>query len=401
MYCYFICDSLLCTTTFTHTTLLTMLTTPNLPDTMLAAQGKDYGPIDDMISVQGGVKVPHLDDLPAKTRSKYMLLKILSVSMAPGDCRVLSGLTKELQGPPSFPYIPGGDCCGVVMELPDNAEKLKIPFHVGDRVAARFAEVPRGALGEYALVSSLVADKVPEGISSDGAAALASASPATLLADRIQKDERVLVIGAGGGVGSHLCQLLRNKGASLVVGVSLNPGRLLESPISCDNAIDYTKQDVFSMAEYQKEPFDAIIDLAAGGWPKLLESTHNKTPLIVKPASKGGRYITTAPDNPLFEIHSMWAALKVFLFPSLWRAMISRTWRRSKLPSYTYAIELPSTRPVMTRTMELAREGVLEPVMDPKGPFAFTTDGVRDAFRTQESRHAQGKVVVHVSDKQL
>jgi NADPH:quinone reductase-like Zn-dependent oxidoreductase len=376
-----------------------MLTNPELPETMRAAQGKDYGPIDEMISVGGGVKVPHLSDLPEKKRAKFMVLKIHAVSLAPGDCRVLSGLTKELQGPPSFPYIPGGDCCGIVVELPENAEALNIPFRVGDRVAARFAvEGPRGALGEYALVSSLVADKAPQDLSSVGAAALASASPAVLLADRIQNGERVLVLGAGGGVGSHLCQLLRSNGASYIVGVSSNPQRLLESPISCDKAIDYTKQDPFSVEEFQKDPFDVVFDLASGGWPRLLQNIERGVPLIVKPASLGGRYITTTPDNPHFEIHSTWAALQVFLFPTLWRALVSRSWSRSKLPSYTYALELPTDRPVMTRTMELARQGTLKPVMDPSGPFPFTADGVRAAFSTQKSRHPQGKVVVHVSD---
>jgi NADPH:quinone reductase-like Zn-dependent oxidoreductase len=52
----------------------------------------------------------------------------------------------------------------------------------------------------------------------------------------------------------------------------------------------------------------------------------------------------------------------------------------------------------MTRTMDLARKGTLKPVMNPKGPFPFTTEGVRDAFHVQESRHTQGKVVVHVAD---
>ena len=376
-----------------------MLTNPELPGTMRAAQGKDYGPIAEMISVEDGVNVPHLSDLPEKKRAKFMVLKIHAVSLAPGDCRVLSGLTRELQGPPSFPYIPGGDCCGIVVELPENAEELNIPFRVGDRVAARFAvEGPRGALGEHALVSSLVADKVPKDLSSEGAAALASASPAVLLADRIQNGERVLVLGAGGGVGSHLCQLLRSNGASYIVGVSSKPQRLLELPICCDKAIDYTKQDPFSVEEFQKDPFDVVFDLASGGWPHLLQSLEGDVPSIVKPASLGGRYITTTPDNPHFEIHSTWAALQVFLFPTLWRALVSRTWSRSKLPSYTYALELPTDRPVMTRTMELARQGTLKPVMDPSGPFPFTTDGVRAAFSTQKSRHPQGKVVVHVSD---
>ena len=374
-----------------------MHSTHGLPETMRAAQGKDYGDIDEMISVEDGVKVPRLADLPKAKQKNFMLIKTIAVSLAPGDCRVLSGLTKEFQGPPSFPYTPGGDCCGIVVELPKDSKGL--PFKVGDRVAVRFVEGPRGALSEYSLVSTKVADRVPESLSSDGAAALASASPATLLADQIKAGERVLVLGAGGGMGSHFCQLLRERGASYVCGVSCSPERLLKAPISCDKAIDYTKEDVFSVEEFRKDPFDVVVDFASGGWLQLIQSVKKKESLIVKSASQGGRYITTTPDTPTYEVHSIWQALKSFDFPATWRRILSRTWYRSKLPAFHFAmLILNSERGSMTRTMELSRRGKLQPVMDPKGPFPFTTVGTRFAFHIQENRHPQGKVVIHVAD---
>lgn len=66
---------------------------------------------------------------------------------------------------------------------------------MGDRVAVRFWTENYGALGEYAIVNTAVADKVPDSISSDEAAALISASPATVVAERIKPGERVLVLG--------------------------------------------------------------------------------------------------------------------------------------------------------------------------------------------------------------
>jgi len=367
----------------------------DIPKTMRATQGKDYGDIDEMLSVQDGVRVPRLVDLPEKKRKIFMVIKTLAVALAPGDCRVLSGKTRELQGPPSMPYIPGGDCCGVVVELPETTEE-NLPFKVGDRVAARFYEKPAGALGEYALVSTKVADKVPDSLSSDGAAALAGASPAVELAHRIQKGERVLVMGAGGGIGSHFCQVLREQGASFIVGVSRSPDRLLQAPLSCDKTFDYTCEDPFSSDEFKKKPFDVIVDFASGGWPRLLQDTKQKAPLIVKPAKLGGRYITTTPDLPIFEAHSMWKILKVFLFPALWRAIYSRTWYRSVLPGFTFGMALSANRAFVTQTMELASSSKLAPVVE--GPFPFTTEGVRSAFRIQESRHPHGKVVIHVAD---
>jgi NADPH:quinone reductase-like Zn-dependent oxidoreductase len=377
-----------------------MVTVPSIettiPKTMRAVQAKDYGDIDAMLTVEDGIIVPRLADLPQKKRKDFMLIQTLAVSLAPGDCRVLSGKTRELQGPPSFPYIPGGDCCGIVVELSEDSPK-DLPFQLGDRVAARFVEGPRGALGEYAIVSTRVADKVPENLPSDGAAALAGACPATELAEFIHTGERVLVLGAGGGVGSHFCQVIRERGASLVVGVSKTPERLSEAPISCDKTIDYTQDDPFAREDFIKEPFDVVVDLATGGWPHIIQNVDQNSPLIVKPASLGGRYLTTAPDTPVYEVHSIWQALQLFLFPSLWRAIVSRTWSRSKIPGYTYGMALSIDRKAMTQTMDLFRAEKLKPVMDPQGPFPFTTEGVRAAFRLQESRHPHGKVVVHVA----
>jgi len=372
---------------------------PTIPEFMTAVQGKDYGPIEDMLSVQGNVKVPRLSDLPPKRQSSFIVIKTYAVALAPGDCRVLSGLTREFQGPPSFPYVPGGDCCGKVVEIPPNAKDL--PFQVGDIVAARFNEKPMGALGEYALVSSRICDKVPDTVSPEEAAALAGATPSTLFAERIQKGERVLILGAGGGEGSHLCQHVRNMGAGFVVGVSEDPDRLLKEPISCDRAIDYNKEDVFAMEEFRNDPFDTIIDLACGGWSRLLKQAqdNNDKPLIVKTASQGGRFLTPSGDQPTFEIHSLWGILKPFLFVPLGRATATRTWKRWSLPKFTQLMGLPSSGDVMTKTLDLAKEGKLKAVIDPAGPYPFTTDGVRAAFKRQESRHGKGKVAIHVADK--
>jgi NADPH:quinone reductase-like Zn-dependent oxidoreductase len=67
------------------------------------------------------------------------------------------------------------------------------------------------------------------------------------------------------------------------------------------------------------------------------------------------------------------------------------------LPGYTFGTALSSQRTFVTKSMDLFSSQKLKPVME--GPFPFTTEGVRSAFRLQESRHAHGKVVIHVADK--
>lgn len=367
----------------------------HIPQVMRAAQCTSYGEnINAILTVHDGIATPSLgsDAPPAGFRSA-MLVRVLSVALAPGDCRVMSGMTREFQGPSSFPYTPGGDVCGVVVSAGDGSK-----FDVGDRIAARFVNRPTGMLGEYALVCGDVCDRVPEAISAEGAAALVSSGTVgVLIGDRIRGGDRVLIFGAGGGVGSHLCQVARLRGASYIVGVGLDPERLMEEPLCCDRAIDYTKTDPFDVEEWKDDPFDVVVDLSGGVWPALVDQMPTRQS-IVKPASRNGRYLTTTPDCPIFEIHSVWGLLKTFLLPALWRAFYSRCGvYRSSLPTYSYVDGLPGTSDVVTRTFGLASEGKLVPSIDPSGPFPFTSEGVRRAFHLQKSRHAKGKVVIQVS----
>lgn len=378
----------------------------NLPPeskTMKAAQGKDYGDIDQMLMVEDSVPCPTLSSLPKNQQKNYMIIRTHAVAVACGDCRTLSGLTRELQGPPSFPYIPCGDCSGVVVEIPNIEDKnaRPFPFAVGDRVCARFVSSSRNALAEYALIHQAVCEKIPSEVSSVDAAALAGACPATLLAERIHTGERVLILGGSGGVGSLTCQVMRaQQGASYIVAsTSQQPSdRLLKAPMNYDKVIDYTQQDPFLVEEFQDQPFDVIVDLAgAGGWLSLVQSSQMGIKSIVKPASQGGRYLTLTPDTAIYEVHSIAQALNLFLWIPLWRAIKSRVWARSKLPKYTMAMSLDEERSHLTRTLELAKNGKIQAVIDPRGPFPFTTEGIRKAFRVQETRHALGKVVIEVA----
>jgi NADPH:quinone reductase-like Zn-dependent oxidoreductase len=137
-----------------------------------------------MLTVKESVNYPHLEETPTKKSENFMVIKTHhTVALACGDCCVLSGLTRELQGPPSFPYISCGDCSGLDVEIAKEATDS--PFKVGDRVAARFVVGLRDALAKYAHIHQGVCEKVFNNILLVGAAALAGACPATLLAKRI------------------------------------------------------------------------------------------------------------------------------------------------------------------------------------------------------------------------
>ena len=300
---------------------------------------------------------------------------------------------------------------------PHSRHPKEFPFKVGDKVAARFVAFSRNALAEYAMVRQEVCERIPDGISFVEAAALAGACPATLLAEKIRPGDRVLILGARGGVGSLTSQIMKyHRGVSFLAGAASTAppssgggGGSTTTNDPYDTIIDYTQQDPFTVPEFQDKPFDVVVDLAgAGAWLTIVKNAQQQQPLqfrsIVKPASQGGRYLTLTPDQAIFELHSISTALKLFLCIPLWRAIKSRLWCRTTLPKYTYAMCLDEERSHLTRTLAMAAP-VVEPttihaVIDPRGPHPFTTEGVRAAFRIQESRHAYGKVVIEVFKKE-
>jgi NADPH:quinone reductase-like Zn-dependent oxidoreductase len=365
---------------------------------MKAIISHNYGTFNELKLVTDFIK-------PAKIPKGQMLIKTEAVAVSPGDVRVLSGACKEMQGPPSFPYIPGGDLCGTIIDMND-VDPSKVGYGKGDRVAARFTIGPRGALGEFATVSPKMTGKVPDNLSSEEAAVLASSATIALcLSRRITKGERVIIVGGGGGVGSHLSQILRLKGTAYVAAASHEPDRMMREPLSCDNALDYTQKDVYDFTEWKKvgvdEKFDTVIDLSGGGWLRLMEQQSSKVDskrMIVKPGKNGGRYLTLVPDVYNFEMHTIWQAMKLFVFTNLVRHFYSRFLKSTSLPVHSFAMSLDNDVEIMKETLKLASENKLKACIDDRGPFGFTTEGAQAAFQLQASRNVRGKVVISMKN---
>mmetsp|Transcript_8689 Transcript_8689/g.14081 ORF Transcript_8689/g.14081 Transcript_8689/m.14081 type:complete len:353 (-) Transcript_8689:82-1140(-) len=350
---------------------------------MKAAIALDYGKIDDMVVVKGDWPEPHFEPEDMKGS---LLVKVMAASVAPGDLRVLSGRTRAFQGPKEMPCILGGDVCGLVQKV-GQGEQL---FKPGDVVICRFDEKPLGAFAEYAIMKSNVAMIKPSNIDVEKGAAIGSSGlPALVLAKHIKKGDRVLVLGASGGVGTFLVQLAKIYGASYVAGTSTQT-ELLTS-LGVDRVIDYTKQSVWEVDEFKTQKFDVVIDLVEHGWK------HAKLKTILKSGFKGGRFLTTVPPiGRQFDIGSYFQLCTTFLFPIFGRSIWTFFNRFS--PRYKFVLGLTSNRKLMDEFCDLVKTEKLKVVVDPRSPFPFTTDGVRGAFRAHEEFHAHGKLVIRISN---
>ncbi|MNZ00583.1 Phthiocerol synthesis polyketide synthase type I PpsC [compost metagenome] len=117
-------------------------------------------------------------------------------------------------------------------------------FRLGERV---MGIVGGGAYAQYARIDAGMAMRVPEGISDVEAAsipeAMVTAHHVLQHLGNLQTGERVLIHGAGGGVGTTLVQMARMAGASTVVTTSSAGKHERLRALGADITVDYASQD--------------------------------------------------------------------------------------------------------------------------------------------------------------
>ena len=154
------------------------------------------------------------------------------------DDLMIRGLYQEK---PPFPFTPGGELCGRVVEVGDG---VAVP--VGRRVIAMTA-APHGALAEEALADSRMTFEIPEAMPADTAAAMlityGTSHAALHRRARLQAGETLLVHAGAGGVGSAAIQLGVAAGAR-VLATAGGPEKVsLCRKLGAEVAIDYRADD--------------------------------------------------------------------------------------------------------------------------------------------------------------
>ncbi|GAC1314030.1 MAG: quinone oxidoreductase [Vulcanimicrobiaceae bacterium] len=141
---------------------------------------------------------------------------------------------------PQFPFVLGQEGAGVVEALGDGVTSLR----VGDRVA--YAGTP-GSYAEYACVAAEKLVRVPDGVSSNDAAALMlQGMTAHYLVNStypLASGETALVHAGAGGVGLLLTQLAKAKGATVIATVSSDAKAELSKKAGADHVIRYDRED--------------------------------------------------------------------------------------------------------------------------------------------------------------
>jgi NADPH:quinone reductase-like Zn-dependent oxidoreductase len=302
----------------------------------------------------GGVERVVVRELPKPVPEPgEVLVRVRAASMNPLDCKLREGKFRLIFRVKP-PFVLGFDVAGEVEAVGPGVTRLR----AGDAV---FGEMARpGSHAEYAVVGQDHLLPKPGRLSFEEAAALPAAGMSALQAlrddARLRAGQRVLINGAGGGIGTFALQIAKAWGARVTAVASARNQDLLRE-LGADESLDYARED-FARRE---AAFDVIFDVVP----------NRSFPECRRALAPGGTYVTTLPGPG----------------PYLWRALTA-------LPLFggrrCRALMLRPTRSDLEELAQLAEAGNLRPVVGE----TFPLDGIREAHVRMQSGHARGKIVV-------
>jgi NADPH:quinone reductase-like Zn-dependent oxidoreductase len=303
------------------------------------------------------------------------LVRVHAASVNAADFEMLRGTWSARFGGLLKPRhtILGSDIAGRIEAVGRNVTQ----FQPGNGIWGDLSECGFGAFAEYVCVPENAVRLKPASMTFEEAAAVPSAgvvalqnlrgvgssSLSFLLSDKghIQSGQKVLINGAGGGVGTFAVQIAKSFGAE-VTGVDSTRKLDMLRSIGADHVIDYTQEDFTKSGQR----YDFILEVVA-----------SRSIFDYKRAlSPKGIYVMVGG--------SLAAILQGFLLGSL----ISMTGSK-KMGSVMWK---PNNQEDLAILEELFAAGKVAPVIDRRYPLRE----VPEALRYLEAGHAKGKVVITV-----
>src|SRR5438067_5491907 len=279
----------------------------------------------------------------------------------------------------AMPAIMGLDVAGEIAAIGPGVEG----WRTGDRVVGDpinrvegglTGETVHGGLAEYCRLRAHQLVRIPDVVTFEQAAVLpcayGTARRMMFTNGRVSNGEKVLILGASGGVGVCCVQLAKAVGATVIAATSSAEKAARLTALGADHIVDYAKED-FVQAIYDRfgkparrgagadKGVDVVVNYTGGDtWTRSLR--------ILK---VGGRLLTcgaTAGYDPKEDIRFIWTfELQV---------LGSNGWARDDI----------------TALLDMVKDGKLQAVIDE----AFPLDRAPEALDRIENRQVFGKLVV-------
>ena len=311
-----------------------------------------YGTPDVLVLKEIAKPIPKPDEV---------LIKVYAVSLNDWDCGLLQGdfVNRLLNGlfKPKIKIL-GSDIAGRIEAVGKNVKKFQPGDNVFGDLSGRW-----GGFAQYVCAPETALARKPASMTYEEAAAIPQAAMLAVqgLIDKgkIQSGQKILINGAGGGVGTFGLQIARLYGVE-ITGVD-NSGKLeMMRTLGFDHLIDYTKEDFTKNGQQ----YDLILDAKTNR--SMFDYTRALRP--------NGIYVTVGG--------SMVRLLQALLLGP-WISMISKK---------KIAIVALKANKDLAYMNELFEAGKIKPVID--GPFRLAD--VPAAFRLFGKGVHKGKLVITV-----
>ena len=284
-----------------------------------------------------------------------ILVEVHAASVNPIDWKIRDGMMGDRYGK-EFPMVLGLDASGVVVKVGDSVTEFK----EGDEVFARSDNGAGKCYAEYVALNPGTVALKPESLSHVEAAAIPLAALTPLIGMRdcagLKAGDRILIIGASGGVGIFAVQIAKLMGAE-VTAVCSTRNIDLARELGADRVIDYTKGEVLQAGD----DYDVIYDTVGA-----------QTYVSAKPALKEeGIYLTLVPVPGID-----------FFIPGQTERMTGKGYFVAWTP---HASDLRILS-------DWVASGQLRPVIDSEYPL----EEIRQAHERSQTLRAQGKIIIRM-----
>lgn len=166
-----------------------------------------------------------------------VLIRTEAVGVNFAECQRRQGI--PVGGPATLPGSPGGDVAGVVEQVGEGVDQVR----VGDRVVTGVAV---DGYAEYVVTNADWLFAVPEGIDAGQATSLPipgqTAYHVITTAAKLQPGESVLITAAAGGIGHLLVQMAKTLGAGQIIAAARGAEKLaFAASLGADVTVDYSE----------------------------------------------------------------------------------------------------------------------------------------------------------------
>jgi NADPH:quinone reductase-like Zn-dependent oxidoreductase len=267
--------------------------------------------------------------------------------------------------------VPGTDLAGVVEIVGKGATRLNVGDAVFGESHTKMQWRNGGTFAEYVAVPEGALELKPENVSFEQAASVPTSGIIVLVnlreSTEVEPGHRVLINGAGGGVGTIALQVAKARGATATAVDRAEKLEMLRS-LGADRVIDYRREDFTRSDERYDLIFDVASNLALRDCKRVLTPT--------------GTYVIIG--------HEHYGAVGGPILGNLPRffGLVARAPFDRHLPKLGFS--MPGKTEIMTELRKLLETGKLTPVIDRTFPLSEACA----AMRYLQDGGGLGKIII-------